>query len=226
MGNGVTFYFMRHGETYFNRYGRIQGWSNAPLTPEGIQTIKRSGKGIADIQFDAVYSSDLQRTVETAQLVLAENQFKDHYKLQTFPELREVSFGYYEGSVADELYLEIKNYLKKAGKDLEEWRNYFNPERFINLVRAVDPYDHAENYVEFWHRIESGLLTLLNRHAGTNQNILVVSHGLTIKSLIHGLVADYPDDSPPLENASLSIVEYRQGQFQLIDMNKTDHFKD
>ena len=45
MSKGVTFYFMRHGETFFNLYGRMQGWSNAPLTDNGIVDVHRSGKG-------------------------------------------------------------------------------------------------------------------------------------------------------------------------------------
>ena len=32
MTKGVTFYFVRHGETYLNRLGRFQGWADAPLT--------------------------------------------------------------------------------------------------------------------------------------------------------------------------------------------------
>ena len=36
MTKGVTFYFVRHGETYLNRLGRFQGWADAPLTPEGL----------------------------------------------------------------------------------------------------------------------------------------------------------------------------------------------
>ena len=58
MSKGLTFYFMRHGETYFNVYGRVQGWCNAPLTEKGIEDIKRSGRGLAAIKFDAVYASD------------------------------------------------------------------------------------------------------------------------------------------------------------------------
>lgn len=224
MSHGVTFYFMRHGQTYFDLYGRTEGWSNSPLTPEGIQTIKRSAKGISNIQFEAVYSCDLQRTIDTADLVMAENQFKNSYKLQIMPEFREVNFGYYEGLAADDLAYEIKKHIERSGEGMENWQKHINQERSIDLVKILDPYKHAENYLEFWQRLESGLLVLLNRHAGTNQKVLVVSHAHTIENLIHGLVADY-EEGPPLENASLSIVEYRQGQFRLIEMNKTDHFK-
>ena len=70
MSKGVTFYFVRHGETYFNFYGRMQGWSNALLTEDGIKNVHRSGRGLADIEFDAVYTSDLKRTIDTASIIL------------------------------------------------------------------------------------------------------------------------------------------------------------
>ena len=40
----MTFYFMRHGETYLNRYERMQGWSNAPLTEEDREEVHHSGR--------------------------------------------------------------------------------------------------------------------------------------------------------------------------------------
>lgn len=66
MTEGVQFYFMRHGETYFNQYERIQGWSDTPLTERGKDIVRQSGRGLSHISFDAVYTSDLRRTTETA----------------------------------------------------------------------------------------------------------------------------------------------------------------
>lgn len=225
MSKGLTFYFMRHGETYFNVYGRVQGWCNAPLTEKGIEDIKRSGRGLAAIKFDAVYASDLQRTRETAEIAISQSPHADKYQIETFSELREVNFGYFEGLPAEELYNKVKEYAVATGLKDPFQDQQFDMPQFLKLAKLADPYHHAENYVEFWNRVESGLLTLLNRHAGTDQKILVVSHGLTIANLIHGLVADY-EPGEPLKNASISIVEYRDGQFHLTAMNKTDHFKD
>ena len=92
-------------------------------------------------------------------------------------------------------------------------------------MKASDPSGMAENYPEFWHRVETGLLELLNRHAGSDHKILVVCHGLTIQNLIHGLVADF-ELGDPLANASVTTVKYLHGQFQLIAYNQTEHFKD
>lgn len=223
MSKGVTFYFMRHGQTYFNLYGRMQGWSNAPLTVEGIKDVHRSGKGLANIHFDAIYSSDLQRTIDTAKIVLSENHLRDHLNIVPMKEFREVWFGSFEGLDASEVWPKVVQESQLIhglpdGDDLEI-------RHILNTMKELDPHQHAENYVEFWYRVESGLLTLLNKHAGTGQNILVVCHGMTIRNLLHGLVADFAE-TEPLQNASCSIVTYENGQFHLKAYNQTSHFTD
>ncbi|MGX7108637.1 histidine phosphatase family protein [Facklamia miroungae] len=223
MAKGVTFYFMRHGETLFNHNGQIQGWSDAPLTPKGIEQAKASGRGIADIHFNAVYSSDLLRTQDTLRYVLEENHHKDHYQVQLMKELREVYFGSFEGLPASTLYDAVDDHLLAAGIDVKKMEKPLEMPKLLKLVKHLDPQHLAENYAEFWDRIESGLLILLNKHAGTDQKILIMSHGMAIGNLIHGLVADF-EGGQPLANCSLSIVEYREGQFRLNSFNQTDHF--
>ncbi|MGO4927286.1 histidine phosphatase family protein [Fundicoccus sp. Sow4_D5] len=223
MSKGVTFYFMRHGETYLNLYGRMQGWANAPLTDRGITDVHRSGKGLTNVTFDAVYSSDLMRTIETAQIILKENQQADHLKIVPMKEFREVHFGFFEGLDARQVWDDVQNNVRlkhglPAGNDLQV-------EAALNAVKELDPYKHAENYAEFWNRVENGLLQLLNKHAGTDQNILVVCHGMTIRNLLHGLVADFSENDP-LNNASVSIVKYSDGHFQILAYNQTHHFAD
>ena len=88
---------MRHGETYLNKYNRMQGWSDTPLTPRGRRDVMRSGAGLGDVKFDAVYCSDLRRTFETAQIILKENQHADYLKVVAMPEFREIFFGSFEG---------------------------------------------------------------------------------------------------------------------------------
>ena len=82
---GVTIYFVRHGETYLNHYGRMQGWSNAPLTDNGIEDVHRCGRGLADVKFDAVYTSDLTRTQDTAGIILEENGQADNLTMVQMP---------------------------------------------------------------------------------------------------------------------------------------------
>ncbi|WP_373747636.1 histidine phosphatase family protein, partial [Weissella soli] len=53
----LNLYLIRHGQTYYNRYNKLQGWSNAPLTDQGRADAVSVGKRLADIEFKAAYSS-------------------------------------------------------------------------------------------------------------------------------------------------------------------------
>lgn len=54
---------VRHGKTYFNRYNKLQGWGNSPLTDEGIADAHQAGERLADVPFKAAYSSDTTRAM-------------------------------------------------------------------------------------------------------------------------------------------------------------------
>ncbi|MDN6317928.1 MAG: histidine phosphatase family protein, partial [Lactococcus lactis] len=100
--SGITLHFIRHGQTYFNLYDRVQGWGNSPLTEKGIEDAIRSGKGLKDLKFDAIYTSDLDRTVETANLIIKENEkTPDDIEITSMPEFREIFFGSFEGGFND-----------------------------------------------------------------------------------------------------------------------------
>ena len=60
-------YVIRHGQTDWNKEGRIQGQVNVPLNEEGIKQAKQAGQEIAGKKFDAVYCSPLLRTKQTCQ---------------------------------------------------------------------------------------------------------------------------------------------------------------
>src|SRR5699024_5069002 len=103
----------------------------------------------SDIKFDAVYSSDLTRTVETAKLLLAENKATDEkIESTTMPEFREVFFGSMEGMKGNEVWKMVADHLGyESTKEL--FRHTDIPQR-LNSLREVDPYGDAENFMMFW----------------------------------------------------------------------------
>ncbi len=60
-------YMVRHGQTYFNIYNKLQGWSNSPLTDKGIQNAADTGEKLKNTKFVAAYCSDTTRAEQTAQ---------------------------------------------------------------------------------------------------------------------------------------------------------------
>jgi broad specificity phosphatase PhoE len=63
-------YLVRHGETLFNTQGKIQGWSDSPLTERGIKQAQavRDYFGSEGISFDHAYSSTSERASDTLEL--------------------------------------------------------------------------------------------------------------------------------------------------------------
>lgn len=209
----VTIYLMRHGQTYLNKYERMQGWSDALLTPEGEKGCIASGKGLRDIVFDAVYTSDLKRTRLTAELVLSQNIHYPNYEIIEMPEFREVFFGSFEGMPIDQVW---PNVIKTDDVRKDGYR-------VLNALHQADPLKEAENYQMFWSRVEKGLIKVVEKHKVSHDTVLIVSHGMTIRNILQTIIPDL-QEVPRFDNASITKIRYEKGQFHLEFLNKTDHF--
>ena len=221
---GTTIYFVRHGETYFNFYNRMQGWGNTPLTPKGEVDVRRSGRGLKDVKFDAVYTSDLTRTSDTAELILNESeQTPSDQEIILMPEFREIFFGSFEGEYNDTVYEKVAKHLGlKTAKEMFSDVNNF--ER-MSAFKELDPHGHAEDFMEFWMRVEQGLIKVIDNHRDTGDTILIVAHGGTIRLILENLIPDL-NEPDGLLNASVSVAHYEDGFYRLDKYGDVSHFVD
>lgn len=95
----VHVHLVRHGQTFFNRYNRLQGWSNSPLTQAGLDDAIHAGNALKDITFAAAYCSDTTRAQVTAQTILDINAANGHDVpvIHADMHFREQFYGYFEG---------------------------------------------------------------------------------------------------------------------------------
>ena len=93
------FYIIRHGETMFNKKGRIQGWCDSPLTDLGVSQAKQLGKEIKNVNFDVCFCSTSERAIDTANYIL-EGRNVDIIPTK---KLKEQSFGDFEAEKSEEL---------------------------------------------------------------------------------------------------------------------------
>jgi probable phosphoglycerate mutase len=95
----TTIFLARHGETDWNRDGRFQGWADPPLNETGRGQARALAAQLADVPFDAVYSSDLRRAHETALIVAAPHRVP----VVVDRGLREIDVGSWSGLTRSEI---------------------------------------------------------------------------------------------------------------------------
>jgi broad specificity phosphatase PhoE len=98
-----TLHFVRHGETDWNRDGRIQGVADIGLSAAGREQARELAASLAARPIGAIYASDLRRAVETAEPLAARLDLP----ISTTPALRERDFGANEGRIAAEVAAEL-----------------------------------------------------------------------------------------------------------------------
>lgn len=222
----VTFYVVRHGETMLNTTDRVQGWSDAVLTPEGEEVVEYAGKGLSDIEFSAAYSSDSGRAMQTANIILDENTATD-VTLQTDSRLREFNYGTYEGESNGVLWNDVA---ASQGMSIQEMfqSGIFNLEFFANTVAELDVAKSADLESENWpaesydviiDRLTEGFTEIAEKESKNgDSNVLLVSHGMSISAFINSIS---PETELPqsLENASVNIIKYKDGTFTVESVN-------
>lgn len=89
----TTLILARHGETDWNRNGIYQGHGDPPLNALGRRQSAALADRLADVEIDAMYSSDLRRAMETAEIVAEGSGLV----VVPDPQLREVDVGSWTG---------------------------------------------------------------------------------------------------------------------------------
>lgn len=208
-------YFVRHGRTFFNKLHKMQGWSDSPLLPEGIEVAKHAANALKDVNFNLAYSTDTRRAVETAKIIMDAN--KNDLKRHQIKEFREQFYGYFEGMYAAETWFVAgqqhgtPTYLGIVDK--------YGLASTFDFLKEADPLDYAENSEEFWTRINRGF-DKLDRVAKDGDKILLVSHSTTIYSLALKYHVPELDVTETPRNSSLTILNRDNGKNTVTTYNK------
>ena len=198
----LKLYIVRHGETEWNVIKRFQGQLNTPLTEKGMEKLGETGKKLKNILFDQVYTSELERTVNSAEIILNENNgYKNNkLELQKLAELNEVYFGVWQGLTYEEVFLKYP----------EEGNNYF-----YNVKNYKAENVEAEKLEDALERFLKGINKILDSHE--SGNILVVTHG-TVFEMFMNYVANNSifdiDERTLMGNGDYKVFSYKDGKFQ------------
>ena len=227
MRQGLTIYFVRHGETYFNLNGRTQGWCDPLLTPGGVRGVQQMGQGLKHLRFDCAIVSDLGRTRRTAEIILQENDYpSDLTPIVEMPEFREISFGSFEGDKSEVTWQAMTEYL---GYDsIEEMLASTTEVERLRSLKGTDPLGQAEDYQSYCQHIDAGIQHLLSAYGELTMNILFVGHSINIRYILAQLIPESDHipaffDMYSLSNGGVTVINNDGGPFRLLTYNNTQY---
>ncbi len=194
-----TIYVVRHGETDWNKEGRLQGWANTHLNKTGIEQAKKIAKWFKNIQVDNIYSSDLARTQETARFLCQEKK----RKALITSLLRGRNFNQVAGSTWDELKANHPDIYKNIMDESDEVWNKLGIESVMSLKSRIQSFFNKINLKD--------------------EHIVLITHGATRRHILRFFALITNTQRPKTSNASITIIDIsNKNKFKYKTINDID----
>lgn len=180
-------YLVRHGELVTSKEWRYVGQMDVELNDAGKQQIKKLSSRLSSEQIDRIFSSDLNRTIESAEIIGNKLGIIN----EPISEFREIDLGVWEGLTLEEIEERFPEDLVKRSEDIKDFR-IINGESFSDLNKRVIP----------------KVMDIIKNNAC--KRILVVAHGGVNRVIIADALGLSIDNIPRLEQnyACLNIIDY------------------
>jgi alpha-ribazole phosphatase/probable phosphoglycerate mutase len=201
-------FLVRHGETEWNREFRYQGISDIPLNDTGLEQARRLGLRLSSITPDRVLASPLSRAHSTAEVIMKHNGADTDIVIRD--ELRELSFGIWEG-------LTIPEIKEIDGDTFSKWREApfssvpKNGESFSEVFGRSKPF--AEEL------IVTGL---------PGEDTFIVAHGGVLRAIASALLGFENIDlfwRMRFDNCSITVIDIWEARPSLLLSNDTHHLR-
>ena len=203
----TQFCLVRHGETDWNAARRLQGHTDIALNARGLNQAKQMAHALKAIhlQFDVLYTSDLQRAQQTAQAI------EELYKTTAIAHsaLRERHLGALQGLTTDEA----------PQREPELWKSHLS-RGILQDLRG------GESIQQFAARVQSALEEIRQKHIG--KTILLVSHGGTLDMMyrVASKQALDAEKAVTVPNASLNWISHDGTGWKVNAWADTSHLQD
>jgi 2,3-bisphosphoglycerate-dependent phosphoglycerate mutase len=197
----MRLYLIRHGQTSWNVDKRAQGHTDIPLDATGEIQAERLAQAMAGIKIERLLTSDLQRAHQTAEAI---SKVKN-IPLEVSGDLRERSFGDWEGNPYAEIGIKFQFIADMEGKSRDE---------------VIPP--NGESFADVWARL-AGIYDSVVAH-GVSTGI--VCHGGTASILMAMFLGGGVEIASAFRfsNASINELEPRPGgAFRLVRYNDVAH---
>lgn len=194
-------YLIRHGETDFNREGRLQGTMPVPLNENGQLQAQALGLYLKRQPIDVIYTSPLLRARQTADLIgqVVNAPIEDDARLQ------EINFGQFAGLTYTDIKTQYAN----------EYRMWDSGDMSYTVPAGESRFDVQRRMTRAWGEIATN-----NGH----DRVALVSHGAALKILLKQLFYRLPNKV--LVNTSVTTLT-RFGQvWEIESFAETPHLND
>jgi probable phosphoglycerate mutase len=186
----------RHGQTQWNAERRWQGHADPPLNALGRDQAHDLARSLAGERLDAVYSSDLRRAAETAEIVAGELGLPH----ETLPGLREIDVGSWSGLTTEEI-------------------QHADPGALDRVRELGYGWEDGETPAQLGERAAAAIRQIAAERPG--DRVLVVAHGGTIRAIgaaAAGLdYAEYRRRVPVVANCEVSRLAVEDGDLRPLD---------
>ena len=196
----LRIYLARHGQTDWNLEGRLQGGTDVPLDAAGRQQAVALAERLKGVRLDAVYSSALRRTRETAEIVSGAA-----VPLSPLAGLNERRLGKFEGQKL------ARSTVSGASPGASASDDPLTREYDRRLVDPDDTLDGGESLKDFAARISRTTTDL--RAKNRSGNILIVGHSMTNQMILKALLDLTLEQANGIQQANdeLYMVELNDG---------------
>jgi broad specificity phosphatase PhoE len=194
--------FFRPGETDWNAMGRWQGWVASPLNEQGRAQTAALAKYVRHIGMTALYTSDLRRALQTAEMLAQPLGFAPIPDAR----LRERNIGAWQGLTLEEM---------------ESWY----PDEYAAMLADVDGYrvPGGESREDVRARVMDALNDILARDG--HEVVGILSHTTAIKIMLAALVPSYDPLYVELDNTSVTTIHRRDEQWTIAAVNDRMHLE-
>ncbi len=176
----MNLYVVRHGETIWNKEGRVQGISDIPLTDKGKKEAEQLQKLVSSLNIDIVISSPLSRALDTAKILV-----NSKLPINIDDRIKERNWGFNEGAKIDEV------------DSWDCWDIVLNTK--VQNIECIQ---------DFMYRVSDFLEDIKIKYK--NKNVLVVTHSAVsrvIHYMLEKIPEDFNLSRISIPN--LRIIEYK-----------------
>ena len=216
------FVIVRHGESRWNLCNRFTGWVDVPLSESGVREAQICARHCAVFDFDAAFTSDLERTQATLLIILSMQgrtaivQHADDIRYQRWiRQSNRCSTG--DIPIFHSKYLNERYYGSLQGIDKAHAEKRYGKEKVFLWRRGYEdrPPGGAETLRETFERAWPYVSRRIVPRVRRGETILLAGHGNTLRSIIKHVEGISDDDALfiDLPKAQPIVYDYRRGKF-------------